>query len=132
MQIPSAIRIESRRIRYLIAGAWNTGFGYAAGLLLYYVLHDNHSIVFIGVLTNIAAITMAFLTHKLFVFRTKGNWLAEYLRSYLVYGVSAISGIAALWLLVEQFLVPFWLAQFLVILATVGITYIGHSRVTFR
>jgi len=132
MNIPNGLTIESRQFRYLLAGGWNTCFGYATGLFVYYLLHDNYSIVLIGILTNIAAITMAFVTHKLFVFRTKGNWLAEYLRSYLVYGVSAIIGIAALWLLVEQFLVPFWLAQLLVILATVGITYIGHSRITFR
>lgn len=132
MKMRIGFQIEPRQFRYLLAGGWNTCFGYATGLFIYHLLHEIYSIVLIGLLTNIAAITMAFITHKLFVFRTKGNWLAEYLRSYLVYGVSAVIGIAALWLLVDKFLVPFWLAQLLVILASVGITYIGHSRITFR
>ena len=132
MKIPNEFHLESRQFRYLLAGGWNTFFGYASGLFVYYLLHDQCSIVLIGVLTYISAITMAFLTHKLFVFRTKGDWLAEYLRSYLVYGFSASIGVVALWLLVDKLLVSFWLAQLLVTLATVGITYIGHSRITFR
>ncbi len=34
------------------------------------------------------AITIAFLCYKHFVFRTKGNYLKEWLRCFLVYGVS--------------------------------------------
>lgn len=121
-----------RRIRYILAGGWNTLFGYLCGVGLYYGFGGQVHVLIIGVVANILAITMAFLTYKLFVFRTRGNWLAEYFRTYLVYGTTAIIGIALLWLLVDGFGTPFWLAQGLAIVITVVISYLAHSRFTFR
>jgi putative flippase GtrA len=72
------------------------------------------------------------VTYKMFVFQTKGNWLAEYLRTYLVYGGIAIVGIGLLWILVDGLVLPFWIAQGLVIAVTVVISYLSHSRFTFR
>jgi putative flippase GtrA len=124
--------LASRKLRYLIAGGWNTVFGYFAGVALYYRLHEYLHLVVIAVLGNVIAITMSFLTYKLFVFRTKGHWLAEYLRAYIVYGGSAVVGVGMLWALVDGLAVPFWLAQGMVILITVLVSYLGHARFTFR
>jgi putative flippase GtrA len=124
--------IDSSKVRYLIAGGWNTLFGYLSGVLLYYLLRDHFHVVEIAILGNVIAITMAFVTYKMFVFQTKGNWLAEYLRTYLVYGGIAIVGIGLLWILVDGLVLPFWIAQGLVIAVTVVISYLSHSRFTFR
>ena len=124
--------IGDNKLRYLLAGGWNTLFGYLCGVGLYYGFGGQVHVLIIGVVANILAITMAFLTYKLFVFRTKGNWLAEYFRTYLVYGTTAVIGIALLWLLVDGFGTPFWLAQGLAIVITVVVSYIAHSRFTFR
>lgn len=129
----SAIKwLESRKVRYLLAGGWNTVFGYGAGLAIYGLCAEHLHIVVIGILANVIAITMAFLTYKLFVFRTKGNWLGEYLRSFIVYGGLAPLGIGLLWLLVEGMRMPFWLAQGIVVLTTIVVSYLSHSRFTFR
>jgi putative flippase GtrA len=124
--------IDSSKVRYLSAGGWNTLFGYLSGVLLYYLLRDHFHVVEIAILGNVIAITMAFVTYKMFVFQTKGNWLAEYLRTYLVYGGIAIVGIGLLWILVDGLVLPFWIAQGLVIAVTVVISYLSHSRFTFR
>jgi putative flippase GtrA len=124
--------IDSPKARYLIAGGWNTLFGYVVGLVLYYGLGGREHVVAVGIVANILAITMAFLTYKMFVFRTKGNWLSEYFRAYLVYGATAVIGIGLLWLLVDGLNVGFWIAQGLVILITVVVSYVSHSRFTFR
>lgn len=123
---------QSKKIRYLIAGGWNTLFGYSSGIALYYTLSTHMHIVLIAILSNIIAITMSFVTYKLFVFRTHGNWIGEYFRSYIVYGGMAVLGIGLLWAMVDGLSIPFWLAQGLVIVVTVFVSYFSHSRFTFR
>jgi putative flippase GtrA len=124
--------LDKRKIRYLLAGGWNTLFGYSTGVFLYYAFSSYLHIIMIGLLANILAITMAYLTYKLFVFQTEGNWLREYFRSYLVYGGMALLGTGILWIMVDGLNIPFWLAQGLVVAATMIITYISHSRFTFK
>jgi putative flippase GtrA len=122
---------ESRKMMYLLAGAWNTLFGYTVGLLLYSYLSDRFHIITISVIANILAISMSYFTYKLFVFKTAGNWWPEYLRSYVVYGGSALVGTGLLWLQVDYLHIPFWLAQGLAIALTVIFSYMGHARFTF-
>lgn len=71
------------------------------------------------------------MTLKLFVFRTKGHWLVEYIRCYLVYGFSMVIGAMAIWFFVDILVVPFWLSQIVVIIGTVIISYIGHTFFSF-
>lgn len=132
IQMIRNIRLDREKQRFLLAGAWNTLFGYVCGLAIYHLLAETTSIIVIGALGSILSISMAFVTHKLFVFRTKGNWLSEYLRCYLVYGGGALVGIALLFLFVEILAVEFWLAQLWVILIGVAVSYLGHSRFTFK
>lgn len=124
--------LTSERMRYLLAGAWNTAFGYGITVGLYLALSDTLHITLIGTIANVLAISMAFATYKVFVFRSHGNWLAEYLRSYVVYGGTAVVGIALLWLLVDGLHIKIWFAQGALILITVVISYIGHARFTFK
>jgi putative flippase GtrA len=92
-------------IRYLIVGVWNTGFGYAlyAGFvaLLDPILHQPRSYLLASILSNIIAISGAFLGYKWFVFKTKGNYLREWLRCFLVYGSSMVIGLLLLPILVQ-------------------------------
>ncbi len=121
-----------RQVRYLIVGGFNTLAGYGLGVGLYLALSPVLHILIIGLIANLLAISLAFTTHKLFVFRTRSGWLAEYGRSYLVYGGSALVGILALWVLVDGWHLPIWIAQALVIPIAVVVSYIGHARFTFR
>ena len=107
-------------------------FGYGIGVALFYSLSPRLHTVVIGVLANILAITMSFTTYKLFVFKTKGNWLSEYFRSCMVYAGMALLGVVLLWLMVDHLGIKIWLAQGLVIASTVVISYIGHARFTFK
>ncbi len=122
---------QGLKLRYLIVGGWNTLFSFLVGPAIYYGLQGKMHVLLVGAIAYAASITMAFLTHKLFVFRTKGRWLSEYLRSYVVYGGTGAIGIVALWGLVDGMAVPFWLAQVLIVLATVIISYFGHLKFTF-
>lgn len=124
--------LEKQSLRYLMAGGWNTVFGYSVGVGLYTALSHELHVAVIAAIANIFAITMSFLTYKLFVFKTTGNWLSEYGRSYLVYGSMALLSIALLWVLVDYLGIDIWYAQALVIILTVGVSYLGHKFFTFR
>lgn len=124
--------LEKQSLRYLVAGGWNTVFGYGVGVGLYTILSSQLHVAVIAAIANILAITMSFLTYKLFVFKTAGNWLSEYGRSYLVYGSMALLSIVLLWALVDYSGMDIWYAQALVILLTVGVSYLGHKFFTFR
>jgi putative flippase GtrA len=79
-------------IRFLLVGGFNTGFS----LVLYNVFvhiarHFLRNEILVAdaaqILSMPIAITVAFLGYKWFVFRTKDNYLVEWLRCFAVYGV---------------------------------------------
>ena len=121
-----------RELRYLLVGGFNTLFGYSLGVGLYLALSLWLHILIIAVIGNLIAISVSFTTYKLLVFQTRGRWLREYLKSYVVYGGSAVLGTVLLWFLVDGLALPIWIAQGLAILITAIVSYIGHSRFTFR
>ena len=123
---------HSKVLRYIFFGLWNTAFAYAFTVVLFHLLKDYIHIVFIGVASTLISIAQSFLVHKLFVFRTKGRWIIELCRGYLVYGVSSIIGIALLWLLVDVMLFSIYLAQAIVMLLTIVVSYTGHLKFTFK
>ena len=121
-----------RELRYLVVGGINTLFGYGLGVGLYLALSPMLHILVIGVIGSVIAITFSFTTFKLFVFGTRGHWLQEYLRSYVVYGGTGVLGILLVWVLVDGLRMPIWIAQGIAILLTVLVSYLGHARFTFR
>ena len=121
-----------RELRYLLVGGFNTLFNYGMGVWLYLALLPELHILIIGVIASVPAITVSFATHKILVFQTRGRWLSEYLKSYLVYGGSAVLGILLMWLLVSGLAVPIWIARGYTTLIDVVMSYLGHANFTFR
>jgi putative flippase GtrA len=105
--------------------------GYVIGVAAYQQLVGSLHIFIIGILANIIAITFSFLMYKTLVFRSNEHWLKEYLKAYLVYGGVAVFGIFLLWLFVNQIELSIWVAQGLVTMLTVAVSYMGHKRFTF-
>ena len=89
--------------RYLLVGGFNTLFGYCSFLLILKLLATVIPARFLS-LTAIAAsiistplnITVAYFGYKFFVFKTKGNYLLEWLKCFAVYGTGMIPGLVAL------------------------------------
>jgi putative flippase GtrA len=124
--------MESQKIRYLLAGGWNTIFGYSLGVSLYVLLSPGLNTFVIAILANVIAISMSFLIYKVFVFRTTGEWLREYLRSYVSYGSKALLGVFLFWFLVDVFGMNIWLTQFLCITMTATLSYFANKYFTFK
>ena len=124
--------MQSDKLRYLIAGAWNTFFGYSLGVLLFLALTEKLNTAIIALIANFFAILMAFTTYKLFIFRSKGNWRREFIRACTVYGNMALASIGLIWFLVDILKLNIWLSQALTLVLTVFISYFLHKRFTFR
>jgi putative flippase GtrA len=84
--------------RYLLVGGFNTAFGYALYVAFTALLmpHIHAGYVVASVLANVVAITVSFVNHKVFVFKTKGHWLREWSRCLVVYGSTMVAGLVAL------------------------------------
>lgn len=123
---------HKQKMDYLIAGGWNTLFGYLNFVILYYFFEQYVHYTILVVISYILSITNAYICYKLFVFRTKGNWLKEYLRFYMVYGVAFAVNMALLVVMVERWKLGILLSQVVINTVIVMISYVGHKKVSFR
>lgn len=135
--------LTKQAFTYLVVGAWNTLFGTAVyfGFVWLFDGLGRYCYMLAAAAGNVVAISESFLTYKLIVFRTRGNWLREYAKCWLVYGGVALVGMALLPVFVEgaRLALPGELgpcAPYLGGLATTGLTivvgFVGHRNVTFR
>jgi putative flippase GtrA len=90
-------------VRYLCVGVFNTFFGYLSYVIILTLLNAALpvrllyiTVVLASVLSQPLCITVAYLGYKFFVFRTKGNYLREWLKCFAVYGTAMIPGLVAL------------------------------------
>lgn len=124
--------LTEKNKRYLIVGACNTLIGYFSGIYLYFLFKDNLSIVFISIISSILSITISYLTYKIFVFKTRGNWIREYMKCYMVYGGISILNIFMIWLFVDVLKVNIWLSLGSSTLIVTVLSYLGHNFFTFK
>lgn len=120
-----------RQMRYIAAGGVNFMFGYFMSVAIYYNLRQYLCLIGISIIANIICISFSFISYKLFVFRTRGNWMREYLRCYIVYGSGAVISIFCIWLMVDVVNIRFWIAQGMVLIIIVVISYFAHCRFSF-
>ncbi len=132
-------------LRYLIVGAWNTLFGYACYFLvvrfLLHILSISPSLV-ASIAVAVAAVinvTVSFLGYKWFVFRTRGRYWQEYVRSMMVY----LPGLATNAVLVAPLTAMLRLirpireqAPYVAGALLTGVTFIasffGHKHISFK
>jgi|688.fasta_scaffold397515_1 putative flippase GtrA len=124
--------MNEKKRNYILIGGLNTLFGYIIGVGLYKLLVNLIGIFWVGAAVNMASITFSFITYKVFVFKTHGNWLAEYLKAILVYGVMALISTFLLFFFIERLGLSIWIAQAITMLIAMAVSYVSHSRFTFR
>ncbi len=143
----AALRIAShippgQFLRYLLIGGWNTLFGYTCFFLMNLWLSSfvkAYAYIVASVLSSLINITVSFLGYKWFVFRTRGNYLREWLRALTVYSGSICFGTLALAPLVGlirhttryQSQAPY-LAGAIVTACSVVFSFFGHRHFSFR
>ncbi|MDR3763141.1 MAG: GtrA family protein [Acidobacteriota bacterium] len=127
--------------RYLLVGGWNTAFAYGTFALLTHMLENivPQSYMAASVLSSFLNITVAFLGYKWFVFKTKGNYLREWLRCVGVYSTNIAFGLIALPTVVYilrhtthlQRSAPY-VAGAMLTFVTVLVSFFGHKHYSFK
>ena len=123
--------IKSQSIRYLTTGLWNTLFGILVYTALIKIFGENRYLL-LAVLSNIISITNAYICYKIFVFKTKGNIIKEYLKCYIVYGLSMLIGIFLLYIFVDFMKIQPVTGNIISVLIVTIISLIGHKYFSFR
>ncbi len=129
-------------LRYVVVGACNTLFGYLAYVTLTAIcsrITSFYPYVFGALLSNLFNITASFLAYKWFVFKTKGNYLREWLRAMAVYTTSITVTTISLPLLVGLLrrttayprAAPY-LAGAIICATSVTFSFFGHRHFSFR
>ena len=128
------------KTRFLIVGIWNTVFGY----MVFFVLDTLFENIFIKrhfaymlamVLGHIIATINAFIFHKYVTFRSEvKGWgiIAEYFRFFFTYIITFTLSLILLPFFVEIVHLHPRIAAVIIILICTVISYIGHSRFSFK
>ncbi len=127
----SQFKVHEEKIRYLVAGGWNTVFGYGTFAAMFFFWGDYIHYMAIMIISYIVSVSNAYISYKFFVFKTKGNYLREYLRFYLVYGFAFILNIVLLPVSVEVFKINPLISQAAIVMVTVVFSYLGHKNYSF-
>lgn len=122
---------HQQKINYVLVGIWNTIFGYSVFVALYFLFGKSVHYMFIWVVSTVLSITNAHIGFKSFVFRTRGNYLQEYLRFYVVYSGSMVLNLVLLPLCVEMFRITPPVAQAGIICIGAVVNYLGHKHISF-
>jgi putative flippase GtrA len=87
-------------VRYVCVGVFNTFFGYINFAAILALLNTALPVRFLYLTVVLASIlsvplniSVAYFSYKFFVFRTKGNYLAEWFKCFAVYGTGMIPGL---------------------------------------
>lgn len=123
---------QNERFRFLLVGAFNTAFGYAAFALLYLLLGNKLHYILIGVLAHVVATLVAFTGQRHLVFRSDSPWLPEFWRFNLSLLAVLLFGLASLFVLVTLLGLHPLLGQAIVTPLSVLLSYFSHRHYSFR
>jgi len=127
--------------RYLLVGAWNTLFGYGSFAFFTAVLSPMipHSYIAASVISSLLNISVSFLGYKWFVFKTRGNYLREWLRCVAVYSGGILFSVLTLPILVvlirhntRFYAQAPYIAGAILTAFMVLYSFVGHKNFSFR
>lgn len=141
------------KIRFVLTGILNTGFGLGTYPALYYLMASQklHDLILMAIqklhyliilttipyyliiltISQIVCVIFAFMTNKFLVFRTKGNSGAEFLKFITFHFSYFLVNLAALPVLVVFLGMNPIIAQTSFAIMVIISSYFWHSRITF-
>jgi len=122
---------DHEQLRFLVIGAYNTVVGYACFVALYALLHGRLHYLVIGALAHAIAACNAFVAHRRLVFRARGPWFPEFVRFNVAQLMVLAAALVALWLLVSVGTLNPVVAQAIVTMGAVAVSYLAHRRFSF-
>ncbi len=120
------------KLRFLLAGGYNTVFGYLVFSGMYLLFGRWIHYLVIGVLAHFIAVISAFVVHRHLVFRAADAWRRSFIRFNLSQLVALGFGMSCLYSLVTWGHLSPLVAQAIVVAASVLLTYALHRHFSFR
>ena len=124
--------IHGKKVRYLMAGGLNTAVGLGMYPFLYIAIGKHFGYMGILVISQIICVTFSFFVNKFFVFRTKGNISAEYLKFFTFHLAYLILNILGLPIMVELLDMNPIIAQTIFAMCIAITSYFWHNIITFK
>ncbi len=124
--------VTHRPLRFLVAGLWNTAFGYGIYLLCHAAVRavDGHYVLALFP-AQVLAVANAYVVHRAFVFSDSQAGLFAFLRYNLVYWTTFGVNLLFLPLVVETTRLDPRLVQAAFILGAAVTTYLAHRMFSF-
>lgn len=126
--------LDDERVRFVLVGTFNTGFGFVLFVALELLFTGRWSYFASLCGSYLVSTLTAFVLHRHFTYRKTGTGTiaVDFVRFQGVYAVALGVNAAALPLLVEVGNLPPIAAQAIVVSATTLISYFGHKVFSFR
>ena len=130
MQFLTAERRQ--QLRFLLAGAWNTVFGYFAFLLAYQLLGGSYASVPALILGYAFALPQSYVVQRFLVFRSRSAWRAQFTRFALANTAIFVANLAMLPMAIKLFDTDPRIAQAVFVVLSTIISYLAHKHFSFR
>ncbi|WP_285135697.1 GtrA family protein [Microbacterium sp. lyk4-40-TSB-66] len=124
--------VKDRRVAFLIVGVINTVVGFAWFALFELSIGRVWGYMATLLFAHVASVLCAFVLYRRFVFRVRGHVWIDLARFESIYLVSLGINALLLPLLVELAGLQPIVAQALIVFVTTIVSYVGHSRFSFR
>lgn len=124
--------IKDRRVAFLIVGVVNTVVGFGWFALFEVTVGRIWGYMVTLLFAHIASVLCAFVLYRRFVFRVRGHVWTDLVRFEMVYLTALGINAVLLPILVEFAHLQPIVAQALIVFVTTLVSYIGHSRFSFR
>lgn len=125
------IWLDSRKVRFLAIGAWNTLFGYLSFYVLFLIVADRLHYLFVALIAHFVAVTQSYFTQRRLVFLSNAPIAREFLRFNTSHIGTLLFGLLAMSLLVETVGLSPLAAQAIIIVMSMILSYLLHSRFSF-
>ncbi len=119
------------KIRFLFVGGLNTGISYILFVILLFFMGEAHyqkALALAWILSSFISFTM----QKIFVFQSKGAWLAEYVRCLATWAIAYAINAGVLELSVRYAELPPYAAQLFALAFTTILTYFLFKYFAFK
>lgn len=132
-----------QKLRYLLVGGFNTVFAYSILAILIWTYEkiniSNNLNLNEEIIANLALFTqyvlcvnVSFITMKYYVFQSKGNWKAEFVKAWSVYIFLYLINAPIMTFLMVTMNLHALVAQAIYLIFSTIITYILHKYYSFR
>ena len=124
--------ISKFNLKYISIGFINTIIGYWVSIIIFYIFYEKLGIIGVGLMANILNISITYINYKFFLFKTKGNFLREYFKSFINYGLAGLLSTFLLWFFFDVINLNIYLSNILIIPITFMFSYMGNKFFVFK